>query len=144
MLGDDLGGNGCLTHCVSLPGAIRAELDPADIVDLLRELIAGMRELRAAVAPDLAQRGALLGALHDAFGGAAFTALDALELAAAAPAGAQLPLSLIALTGSPAGGLRRLSRRLAKLVGRPAGGLALTRIGDDHGSALYTVTQNGQ
>lgn len=105
---------------------------------LIRALTAEMRELRAAVAPELGVRFAALVALHAVFGAAAFTATDALERAAGAPGGA-LERALLPLMGDPRGGLRRLSRRLAKLAGKPAGGLVLVRIGADRGAALYVI-----
>ncbi len=112
--------------------------DPVVAAALARIELA-IAELRAAVAPELAMRTALLAALASEFGVATFTALDTLESVAAKPDG-ELAGALAPLIGSPAGGLRRLSRRLAKLAGRPAGGFVLVRIGEDRGSALY-VTQ---
>jgi hypothetical protein len=109
-----------------------------EAVALLRELVAEVRELRAAVAPELAQRVAVLAALHGAFGGEAFTALDALERAAEEPLG-ECAKALVPLLGAPLGGLRRLARRLAKLAGKAAGGLVLTRVGDDRGAYLYVI-----
>lgn len=50
-----------------------------------------------------------------------------------------LAQALSTLIGSPAGGLRRPSRRLAKLAGNPAGGYTLIRIGDDRGASLYVI-----
>ena len=112
--------------------------DPGDVVALLQELLAGQREILAAVAPDLAQRAAVLAALRSEFGDASFAAIDALEACAAFPEG-PMARALVPWLGGPVGGLRRLSRRLAKLAGKPAGGLTLTRVGDDRGSALYVI-----
>ena len=116
---------------------------------LLRELVRGVaglraevRELRAVVAPELAMRASVLRALRGAFGDSNFTAQDALEHAAEHPDGDCARALVPLLGGSPVGGLRRLSRRLAKLAGKPAAGLVLTRIGDDRGVALYVI-QNG-
>ena len=109
-----------------------------DIDARLERIERALDELRAVVAPDLAQRAAVLAALRDEFAGANFTALDALECAAARPGGA-IARALVPLLGAPVGGLPRFSKRLARLVGKPAGGLALVRVGDDRGAALYVV-----
>jgi hypothetical protein len=109
-----------------------------ELLDAVRELTAEVRELRAAVAPDLAERAAVLAALAGEFGKVAFTALDALEVAAGKPQG-ECARALLPLTGAPAGGVRRLAKRLAKMAGKSAGGFRLVRIGDDRGSNLYVT-----
>jgi hypothetical protein len=123
------------------PALLRASVDDP-VVALLRDLVAEVRELRAAIAPDLAQRVDVLRSLHCEFGAENFTAIDALERAAERP-DSEFARALVPLLGGPIGGVRRLSRRLSKLSGKPAGGIVLTRVGDDRGSALY-VTQTAQ
>lgn len=127
----------------------RNDGDPGANASLLQAILAELHalrsdvdELRRAVAPDLGQRVGVLAGLRGEFGSTAFTALDALEIAAEKPDG-DLSRALAPLLGGPVGGLRRLSRRLAKLAGKPAGGLVLARIGSDHNVALY-VTQTVQ
>lgn len=121
-----------------MPDGARAAVGLAELVAEVRALAAEVRELRAAVAPDLGARAAVLVALRGAFGTAAFTSMDALEAAAAAPGG-PLERALVPVMGDAIGGARRLARRMAKMAGRPAGGLVLARIGDDRGSALYVI-----
>lgn len=114
----------------------------ADVLREVRALVIEVGELRREIAPELAARKRLLVALQAQFGSEAFTATDALERAAACPDD-EIARALVPLLGGAVGGLRRLSRRLAKLAGKPAGGMTLTRIGDDRGSALYVI-QTGQ
>lgn len=118
-----------------------------DLVAAVRALAAEVRELRAALAPELEARARLLAALNTTFRHSVFTSLDALEAAAQAPAG-ELGRAVVDIVGPvPAGGLRRLARRLAKMAGKPASGFVLRRIGEDRGSALYavaSVTQTAQ
>ena len=112
-------------------------MSDAATLALLREMSAKIDELRAVVAPDLAQRAVVLTALRAQFADRVFTAREALEEAARLP---KLEHALAPLIGaSPVAGLRRLARRLAKLVGKPAGGLVLVCVGHDQGSALYMV-----
>lgn len=111
---------------------------PDALAEALHELAAQVAELRQAIAPELAERAAALAALRGTFAEAAFTATDALEAAAARPGG-ELAAALLPMMGDPRGGVRRLSRRLAKLTGKGAAGLVLARIGDDRGSALYVI-----
>jgi hypothetical protein len=127
--------------------AVDASVSPAPVahpdalLGALHEIRNELAELRAAIAPDLAQRVVVLHSLRCEFGTENFTALDALERAAERP-DSEFARALVPLLGGPVGGLRRLSRRLAKLAGKPAGGVALVRVGDDRGSALYVI-QNG-
>jgi hypothetical protein len=122
---------------------------PAESGSEIRRLFAALArielaldELRAHVAPELAARRALFEALAEVFGTVAFTALDALEAAAARPE-ASLAREIERLTGAPTGGVRRLARRIAKLVDKSAAGYTLTRVGDSRGGALYAI-QTGQ
>ncbi|MCC7325567.1 MAG: hypothetical protein IT521_02015 [Burkholderiales bacterium] len=106
----------------------------ADLAAILREL----RELRAAVAPELDARCRLLAALRSSFGDSLFAAVDVLESALVTPNG-DLARAVALVIGEPAGGLRRMARRMAKLAGRPAGGFVLRRVGSDREGALYVV-----
>ena len=62
-----------------------APADRDEVVALLHRVVAELEELRAAVAPELAERAAVLAALREAFGEAAFTAEDACGHAAESP-----------------------------------------------------------
>jgi hypothetical protein len=120
------------------PAAAESGSEIRRLFVVLARIELAVDELRAHVAPELAQRRALFEALAAAFGSGEFTSVELLEVAAERPEGA-LAREIERLTGAPVGGLRRLARRLAKLVDKSAGGCTLLRVGDSRGGALYAI-----
>jgi hypothetical protein len=114
----------------------------ADTVELLRELIAEVRRIRAAVERQRAQpphpaAAALLAAAARAFGDRVWTTAELQARALERDAAGEALAAAIAATGRASTG--GLGKWLSAQRESPAGGRVIVRLNDDGGPALWMV-----